>query len=123
MDAWKARDEAERVIDGPVMSLAGSFDLGRLGVKLDFELPRRRGRRLGHLVTGDGGSRTSVESSRSSVSGAAFSGPAKCGASQLVVSEAAPRVELVIVRQMRPTQLSQLLRCNGALDHGVRSKS
>ena len=118
MDAWKPRDEAERAIDGPLMSLAGSFDLGHLGFKLVFELRRRRGRRLGHLVTGDGGSRTSVESSRSSVSGSAFSGPAKCGASQLVLSEAAPRVELVIVRQMRPTQLSQLLRCSGALDHG-----
>ena len=28
MDAWKALEEAERAIDGPVMSLAGS-DLGR----------------------------------------------------------------------------------------------
>ena len=54
-DAWKVIEEAERAIDGPVMSLAESSDLGRLGVKLDFELPRRRGRRLGHLVTDGGG--------------------------------------------------------------------
>ena len=75
------------------------------------------------LVASEGLAQLFVPSSRSAVSGSAFSGPAKCGASQLVLSEAAPRVELVIVRQMRPTQLSQLLRCNGALAHGVRSKS
>ena len=75
------------------------------------------------LVASEGLAQLFVPSSRSAVSGSAFSGPAKCGASQLVLSEAAPREELVIVRQMRPTQLSQLLRCSGALDHGVRSKS
>ena len=42
MEAWKFGEEAERAIDGPVMSLAESSDLGRLGVKLGFELPRRR---------------------------------------------------------------------------------
>ena len=123
MDSWTARDEAERAIDGPVMSLAGSSDLGRLGCKLIFELPRRRGRRLGHLVTDGGGFENFCRVLAVVGLRCCFLRPSQVWCLPTCLSEAAPRVELVIVRQMRPTQLSQLLRCNGALDHGIRSKS